>query len=140
MTPTQVALIEAHKTRLARMCKPANDVVVERLQQRIRELENQNMMLRRIEADGLRFPYSWGLTGVQSKMLKELVEHPAGFCTHAELKACVRWASSHNIVSVHIKGMRKKLARLGVEIRTRHCMGYQLSESSRVKIIKELGI
>jgi len=141
MTPTQLALQQAHKARLARMNAPAAErMEIEELRARVRELENQNMMLRRIEADGLRFPYKWGLTGVQSKMLKALLEHPSGFCTHAELRACVKWAHSENIVPTHIRGMRKKLSCLGVEIITRHRQGYQLSESSRAKIIKELGI
>lgn len=132
------ALSEMHqqrKERLERMNAPARyfEQIVS-LTERVTVLEDENKRLRNIEPKPFKFPVEWGLTKQGAQVLDCLAQSSTGYRSHQVLCEAVGNPGNDELLKTLVCIVRKSVRPFGIEIKTRHGFGYELSQSSIEKI------
>lgn len=90
----------------------------------------------------LTFPFEWGLTLAEARILQCLVGAPDGRRSRDAIHVAASGQdplSSPKVIEVRICKLRQKLAPLGFKISTLHGFGYRLDPAARAHILKKAG-
>lgn len=89
----------------------------------------------------MRLMIDWDLTAAECRALLALHAAPGHYCSHRELHAAIsRKVTAQDIVKVIICHIRRKTAKYGVKIVTKHAHGYRLAGSSVAIINRAMGV
>lgn len=110
------------------------------LRERCETLIEENRQLREVLAPAKVFPLEWGLRPAHARILNCFLASPNGVRTKGQLEAvaCRGDTESENALKVHIAGLRRRLEPLGVEIKVRYSVGYELPQASREILLRAM--
>lgn len=119
----------------------STDRIVAQQRDRIEYLEEELRQLRESLAPLTLFPTEWRLTATQQRMLSAFYKAADGFLSHEQVfvAAGSHAEESDNLVKVQIGLLRKKIKPLGLEIKSRWALGYELTAESKVVMKALLG-
>lgn len=119
----------------------SQDRTIAEQRDRIDYLEEELRQLRESLAPITLFPIEWKLTATQQRIMAAFYKSADGFLSHDQVfRASGSLADEpDNLVKVQIMHLRRKIAQLGMQIKKRWGLGYEITPESRIAIKKALG-
>lgn len=113
---------------------------VQRLRDRCDTLEEENRQLKETFAPIRAFPHEWKLRPAHHRILSCLMESANGIRSYDQLRAvaCRDDSECDEALKVHVSTLRRRVRELGIEIKTRYGVGYELPAASRELIKRAL--
>lgn len=117
------------------------DKTIAEQRERIECLEEELRQLRESLAPVTLFPIEWRLTATQQRIMAAFYKAHDGYLSHEQvfIASGSLAEEADNLVKVQIMHLRKKVAPLGMDIKKRWGLGYEMTPESRAIIKGALG-